>query len=58
MHRLDSLPHLSLRRSFSAFTLSASNPIDLRLQLDHLGFELCHPADGGAPLGQLLGGLL
>ena len=27
-------------------------------QLGHLGLELCHPSDGGAPLGQLLGSLL
>ena len=29
-----------------------------RLQLGHPGLEPRHPTDGGAPLGQLLGGLL
>ena len=29
-----------------------------RLQLGHPGLELCHPTEGGAPPGQLLGGLL
>ena len=33
-------------------------PAALRLQLGHPGLELRHSADGGAPLGQLLGVLL
>ena len=33
-------------------------PVALHLQLGHPGLQLRHPGDGGAPLGQLLGGLL
>ena len=49
---------LLLAQSLLGLHLLDLPPAALCLQVGHLGLELRHPADGGAPLGQLLSGLL
>ena len=52
------LTELLLAQSLLGLYSSGLQLAALLLQLSHVGLELRHPTDGGAPLGQLLGGLL
>ena len=51
------LTALLLAQSLLGLHLLGLPPAALRLELGHPGLELCHPTNGGAPIGQLLGGL-